>query len=145
MTVSPSSSAQAAREALAVRLTHLRKDAGLTGRELSARCGWHLAKTSRIQKGDAAPSDTDIRTYKADVGGSNAPPDWVLTRRRAIGDRIRAARLTTGLTQEQVALRIGMDRATYNRIEMGHSAALIDSLILIADALGTDLADFVRK
>lgn len=36
-TASPSSSAQAAREALAVRLTHLRKDAGLTGRELSAR------------------------------------------------------------------------------------------------------------
>ncbi|MEV5681192.1 helix-turn-helix transcriptional regulator [Streptomyces sp. NPDC052179] len=46
-----------------MRLTHLRKDVGLTGRELSARCGWHLAKTSRIQKGDAAPSDTDIRTY----------------------------------------------------------------------------------
>ncbi|MCX0247911.1 transcriptional regulator, partial [Streptomyces drozdowiczii] len=33
MTVSPSSSAQAAREALAVRLTHLRKDAGLTGKD----------------------------------------------------------------------------------------------------------------
>ncbi|MDQ0798268.1 transcriptional regulator with XRE-family HTH domain [Streptomyces sp. B1I3] len=63
MPVSPTSSAQAAREALAVRLTHLRKDAGLTGKELSARCGWHPAKTTRIQKGDAAPSDTDIRTW----------------------------------------------------------------------------------
>lgn len=72
------------------------------------------------------------------------PPDWVLTRRRAIGDNIRTARLAAGLTQEQVALRIGMDRATYNRIEMGHSAALIDSLILIADALRVPLADLVR-
>ena len=72
------------------------------------------------------------------------PPDWVLTRRRAIGDHIRTARLTAGLTQEQVALRIGMDRATYNRIEKGHAAALLDSLIRIADAIGVPLSDLVR-
>ena len=72
------------------------------------------------------------------------PPDWVLARRRAIGDHIRTARLTAGLTQEQVALRIGMDRATYNRIEMGHAAALLDSLIRIADAIGVPLSDLVR-
>ncbi|GAA0905454.1 hypothetical protein GCM10009574_096910 [Streptomyces asiaticus] len=36
---SPSSSAQVAREALAGRLVHLVRDAGITGRELSARCG----------------------------------------------------------------------------------------------------------
>ncbi|MFI8865359.1 helix-turn-helix domain-containing protein [Streptomyces sp. NPDC053707] len=72
------------------------------------------------------------------------PPDWVIARRRAIGDHIRAARLAAGLTQEQLALRIGMDRATYNRIEQGHSAALLDSLLLIADALSVPLADLVR-
>ncbi|WP_442818737.1 helix-turn-helix domain-containing protein [Streptomyces sp. NBC_01320] len=38
-----------------------------------------------------------------------------------------------------------MDRATYNRIEQGHSAPLLDSLILIADALGVPLADLVRE
>jgi len=78
------------------------------------------------------------------VPRSVPPPDWVLTRRRAIGDHIRTARLTAGLTQEQVALRIGMDRATYNRIEMGHAAALLDSLIRIADAIGVPLSDLVR-
>jgi len=78
------------------------------------------------------------------VPRSVPPPDWVLTRRRAIGDHIRTARLTAGLTQEQVALRIGMDRATYNRIEQGHSAALLDSLIRIADAIGVPLSDLVR-
>ncbi|WP_097921722.1 helix-turn-helix domain-containing protein [Streptomyces sp. wa1063] len=72
------------------------------------------------------------------------PPAWVIARRRAIGDRIRAARLAAGYTQEQVALRIPMDRATYIRIEQGHSAALVDSLILIADAIGTPLSDLVR-
>jgi transcriptional regulator with XRE-family HTH domain len=37
-----------------------------------------------------------------------------------------------------------MDRATYNRIEQGHSSPLLDSLILIADAIGADLAELVR-
>ncbi|MFD8407156.1 helix-turn-helix transcriptional regulator [Streptomyces anulatus] len=73
------------------------------------------------------------------------PPDWVIARRRAIGDRIRAARLAARYTQEHVALRIGMDRATYNRIEQGHAAALVDSLILIADAIGAPLSELVRE
>ncbi|MGW1659100.1 helix-turn-helix domain-containing protein [Streptomyces atratus] len=81
MTASPSSSAQAAREALAVRLQHLRKDAGLTGKELSARCGWHPAKTTRIQKGDAPPSDTDIRTWCAVCGADDQTEDLIATAR----------------------------------------------------------------
>ncbi|MFJ8755199.1 helix-turn-helix domain-containing protein [Streptomyces sp. NPDC102441] len=80
-TTSPSSSAQSAREALAVRLQHLRKDAGLTGRELSARCGWHPAKTTRIQKGAAPPSDTDIRTWCAACGADDQAEDLIATAR----------------------------------------------------------------
>lgn len=80
-TASPSSSAQAAREALAVRLQHLRKDAGLTGKELSARCGWHPAKTTRIQKGTAAPSDADIRTWCAACGADDQADDLIATAR----------------------------------------------------------------
>ncbi|MGW7579765.1 helix-turn-helix domain-containing protein [Kitasatospora sp. NPDC054768] len=59
----PSSSVIAARKALAERLRDVRRDAGITGRELSRRCGWHPAKTSRIQDGKAAPSDDDIRAW----------------------------------------------------------------------------------
>ncbi|WP_327207231.1 helix-turn-helix domain-containing protein [[Kitasatospora] papulosa] len=80
-TTSPSSSAQSAREALAVRLSHLRKDAGLTGKDLSARCGWHPAKTTRIQKGDALPSDADIRTWCAACGADDQAPDLIATAR----------------------------------------------------------------
>ncbi|MCX5345775.1 helix-turn-helix domain-containing protein [Streptomyces atratus] len=80
-TASPSSSAQGAREALAVRLQHLRKDAGLTGRELSARCGWHPAKTTRIQKGAALPSDADIRAWCAACGADDQADDLIATAR----------------------------------------------------------------
>ncbi|MDX3762581.1 helix-turn-helix transcriptional regulator [Streptomyces sp. AK02-04a] len=81
MTASPSSSAQGAREALAVRLQHLRKDAGLTGKELSARCGWHPAKTTRLQKGEAPPSDADIRTWCAACGADEQADDLIATAR----------------------------------------------------------------
>ncbi|MEU8671358.1 helix-turn-helix transcriptional regulator [Streptomyces anulatus] len=73
------------------------------------------------------------------------PPDRVHQRRRAIGDRIRAARLHSGLTLEAVSLRTGIRIATLSEIEQGHSAALIDTLIRIADGIGVRLSQFVRE
>jgi transcriptional regulator with XRE-family HTH domain len=75
---------------------------------------------------------------------SAPPPDWVIDRRRVIGDHIRAARLEANLTQEKLAELAGMERQAINRIEQGHQAALIDNLIRIADALDVPLADLVR-
>lgn len=63
MPVSPSSSAQAARESVAMRLRDLRKASGLTVVELADRCGWHHAKTSRIENARTAPSAKDIRLW----------------------------------------------------------------------------------
>ena len=76
----------------------------------------------------------------------SAPPpdDWVLARRRAIGEQIRTTRRAARLSQEALAERAGMDRQAINRIEQGHAAAYIDTLIRIAAALDTPLADLVR-
>lgn len=63
MTVSPSSSAQAARESVARRLHDIRKEAGLTITALAAECGWHHAKTTRIERAKTPPSPTDIRLW----------------------------------------------------------------------------------
>lgn len=65
MPASPSSSAQAAREAVAHRLRDVRKEAGLTVVELAARCGWHYSKTSRIENALTGPSARDIRRWCA--------------------------------------------------------------------------------
>ncbi|MGR3935306.1 helix-turn-helix domain-containing protein [Streptomyces sp. BRA346] len=81
MPASPSSSAQAAREALASRLAHLVKDARLNGRELSARCGWHPAKTSRILSAKAVPSDDDIRAWCTACGAQDQAADLIATAR----------------------------------------------------------------
>ncbi|MYZ10743.1 helix-turn-helix domain-containing protein [Streptomyces sp. SID2999] len=68
MPVSPSSAAQAAREVVAHRLRDLRKSAGLTVVELADRCGWHHAKTSRIENARTAPTAPDIRAWCAACG-----------------------------------------------------------------------------
>ncbi|MEU7381566.1 helix-turn-helix transcriptional regulator [Streptomyces sp. NPDC042207] len=75
---------------------------------------------------------------------SDSQPDWVIARRRAIGDHIRAARLHANLSQERLAELAGMDRQAVNRIEQGHASPKIDTLIRIAAALDTPLANLVR-
>lgn len=71
-------------------------------------------------------------------------PDWVLERRRAIGDNIRVERKRQKLTQERLGDLVGLDRKTVNRIEQGTHSTLIDHLLLLADALNVELADLVR-
>ena len=57
MPSSSSSSAQQARQALADQLRDIRLTAGLTGRDLAARAGWHGgAKVSKIEHGTRPPS-----------------------------------------------------------------------------------------
>lgn len=75
---------------------------------------------------------------------SDPLPAWVLTRRRAIGDAIRAARGRRKLSQEALGELTGLDRKTINRIEQGTHSTHLDHLLLIADALNVDLADLVR-
>ncbi|MFG2489125.1 helix-turn-helix domain-containing protein [Streptomyces virginiae] len=80
---SPLSSAQAARSALATRLRHLRLDAGLAGHQLSLACGWHPAKTSRIENTRALPSDADIRAWCAACDADSQAEDLIAAARSA--------------------------------------------------------------
>lgn len=75
---------------------------------------------------------------------ADAPPAWLLARRRAIGDRIRAVRLHHNLTQERLGEQADVDRQQINRIEQGRSSPKLDTLLRLAEALGVDLADLVR-
>lgn len=75
---------------------------------------------------------------------SAPPPDSLFPRRRAIGAHIRAARLQANMTQEQVALEIGIDRPSIVEIEAGHRNMTINTLLRIADTLGVPVAHLVQ-
>ncbi|MFH8717522.1 helix-turn-helix domain-containing protein [Streptomyces zaomyceticus] len=63
MPVSPSSSAQTAREGVARELRELRQDAGLTLVQLAGLCGWSHSKPSRIENAKTPPSSSDIAAW----------------------------------------------------------------------------------
>ncbi|GAA1995251.1 helix-turn-helix transcriptional regulator [Catenulispora subtropica] len=81
MPASPSSSAQSAREALAVRLRDLMLDARITARELALRCGWAESKTSRILNARRPASEADIRAWCSACGVEDQAEDLIAANR----------------------------------------------------------------
>ncbi|WNI16598.1 helix-turn-helix transcriptional regulator [Actinacidiphila sp. ITFR-21] len=67
------------------------------------------------------------------------PPDPVIARRVEIGDQLRLARFSAGLTQEQLALRCGLDRPSVVRIEKGQQDPHLSTLIRIEGVIGARL------
>ncbi|MFC7380907.1 helix-turn-helix domain-containing protein [Sphaerisporangium rhizosphaerae] len=50
-------------QALGIRLRDLRRDAGLTGRQLAEACGWAPSKISKIEYGKQTPSESDVSEW----------------------------------------------------------------------------------
>jgi transcriptional regulator with XRE-family HTH domain len=67
-------------------------------------------------------------------------PAWVLTQRRATGDRIRELRSRRGLSQEQLAHQAGVDRKTVHRMEQATYNVGVDAYLLVAEVLGVQPA-----
>lgn len=61
-----------------------------------------------------------------------------------LGERIKALRSVTHLTQEQVADKIGISRQKYARIENGTNNITLEILAQIAKVLGVQVADITR-
>ncbi|MGH3929230.1 MAG: helix-turn-helix domain-containing protein [Pseudonocardiaceae bacterium] len=74
-----SSTVHQARELLGHRLRELRKDAGLTGRQLAVLAGWHSSKICKIEYGKQAPSDEDIRVWCRHCAVPDQMPDLIAT------------------------------------------------------------------
>ncbi|WP_256220579.1 helix-turn-helix domain-containing protein [Streptomyces sp. CC53] len=71
-------------------------------------------------------------------------PDWVIDRRRQLGHRIAEHRRAAGLSQDQLASRIGVERRSIQRYERGERDIAYTAVVLIADALDVPVADLVR-
>lgn len=76
-----SSSAQQALSTLGSRLRELRRDAGLSGRDLARLAGWHSSKVSKIEHGRQAPMDSDIATWCTHCRADDQAPDLIAAMR----------------------------------------------------------------
>ncbi|MFE3189478.1 helix-turn-helix domain-containing protein [Nocardia sp. NPDC059240] len=75
------SSVHEAREALGARLRELRRDAGISGRELASLAGWHESAVSKIETGDRSPTEAQLRAYCVHTGNEAQLPDLIATLR----------------------------------------------------------------
>ncbi|MEU8760630.1 helix-turn-helix transcriptional regulator [Streptomyces sp. NPDC048659] len=71
-------------------------------------------------------------------------PPWVISRRRLIGARIRAAREHADLSQVRLGELVDADHKTIHRIEYGTSDPGLGLMLQIAKALDIPLAELVR-
>lgn len=149
-----SSSVQQARQTLGQRLREIRKDAGLTARELARRADWHESKCSRLETGRTPPSDADIRTYTALCVAQDQAADLIATARGIEGAYVQWQRMErAGLKRVQQSVAPLFERtrrfrvyqswvipgllqsATYTRAVLGTVAHLRDVPDDIDDAV----------
>lgn len=84
---------------------------------------------------------------KAQLGRQEHDNALTLPKKRmdnhTIKANIRAIRESKGLTQEQMALRLGMNRQSYWTLENGKTQLVSERLFDIANALNTPLEKFI--
>lgn len=94
-----------AREALGSRLRDLRKDAGLTGRQLAALAGWPGSKVSKIEYGKQTPTEADIHSWCHLTSAEDQSPELVASVRDIDTMYVDwRRRLRTGTRRRQEAL-----------------------------------------
>ncbi|QFG22795.1 helix-turn-helix transcriptional regulator [Actinomadura sp. WMMB 499] len=114
---SPSSSVQAARQALAARLRELRQDAELSGVELAATVGWHKSKVSRIEKAVQPVTRADIRAWCSACGADERTDDLLASLRILEGAYVEWRRLQpTGLRRLQESYLPLYERTRWMRV-----------------------------
>jgi transcriptional regulator with XRE-family HTH domain len=81
MSTPPSSAAKQAQQALGARLRDIRKDAGLSARDLAAATGQHYTRVSKLENGVQAPTDHDIRDWCRVCAADDQVPDLIASLR----------------------------------------------------------------
>jgi transcriptional regulator with XRE-family HTH domain len=62
-----------------------------------------------------------------------------------LGERIKAARVNAGMTQSELARRVGVGQSALGHVERGTRGIADDLLVLVADALEVPCADLVGR
>ncbi|MFD9687133.1 helix-turn-helix domain-containing protein [Kitasatospora sp. NPDC059088] len=127
MADSASSSVQRARQGLADQLREIQRDAGLSGRDLAAACGWYPSKVSRLLNARTPPSENDIQAWCEACGVPERAADLVAKLRAVAGMFVEWRRMErAGLKQAQEARRPLYERTHRFR---SYSSWLIPGLI----------------
>lgn len=65
------------------------------------------------------------------------------SRKLLLGDALREARLTAGITQEELAFEAKLDRTYISHLENGHKSPTVDTLFQICPVLGIAVSELI--
>jgi transcriptional regulator with XRE-family HTH domain len=158
MPSSASSSAQAARQALADQLRDVRERAGLTGRALAAAAGWRPQKISRIEHGVRPVSAADLMIWYRVCGVPAKRVEELLAERSAVAGMWTTMRRLhrAGLRHAQESVRIENEEVRLYRCYQPmvvpgllqtaeYTRAALESVRDLLDLNGDDIADAVAE
>jgi transcriptional regulator with XRE-family HTH domain len=130
-----------AREALGARLRELRKDAGLSGRQLAALAGWHFTKVSKLENGKQHPSDDDLRAWCRHCHAPGEAAELIASAHSVASMYLEWRRQgRAGMRRPQKAKTPAYERAGLLRI---YEPALIPGLFQTADYATWVMAAFI--
>lgn len=142
MSTNPNSAARKVQEALGLRLRNLRKDAGLTGRELAGATGWHFTRISKLEHGVQAPTDQDIRVWCQVCGAEDQAADLIAQARAIESMYVEfRRRARSGVKQLMLAFQQTYERAEQFRI---YEHSVIPGLFQTADYVWAMLSFWAR-
>lgn len=64
---------------------------------------------------------------------------------KVMGERLRAQRKMLGLTQQEVAEQLNIDRSTYSYYELGRTAPSIETLYELTLLFGVSADELIKK
>jgi len=119
------------REALGKRLREIRKDAGLTGRQLAALAGWHESMVSKIETGNRTPTEAQLRAYCAHTGTQGQLADLVATVRNIESAYLEYKRLLHAGTRRRQQQSVTLAEQT--KVMRIYEPVLIPGMLQTAD------------
>ncbi|GAA5067709.1 helix-turn-helix domain-containing protein [Nocardia callitridis] len=133
------------REALGKRLREIRKDAGLTGRQLAMLAGWHESLVSKIETGHRTPTEPQLRAYCTYTENEGQLSDLVATVRNIESAYLEYRRLlNTGTGRRQ---QKSVSLAERTKLMRAYEPVLIPGILQTAEyatAVLERVTDFYR-
>lgn len=127
-----------AREVLGHRLRDLRRDAGLTGRQLATLAGWNSSKVSKVEYGKQTPTEDDIKTWCRHCAAPRQIPDLIASVRNIEAMYLEWRRTLRAGTRRRQDASIALEADT--RLFRWYEPVLVPGILQTAEYAAAVLA-----
>lgn len=139
-----------ARELLAVRVRELRRERGLTQRELAQAAGLSRSVVARIEQGNAKPHPDSLAAiaYTLGLSVSDLAGEETGLERDILaefGCRLRNLREAEGLTRQELGQAVGVTAATIATYECGRVCPQKKFLAALAERFGVSVSELLPQ